>query len=158
MTPPPGLHRPWGPRRRRTAAPPPARPPARRVISDCHPSEGASKIRTQITIIHRVYFFSALPSLGRKSDMTLPARPRRAAARCERERCQGGPKDASWPVHSCGNIAINGWIWPNFWADTGYFSPGRPGVLDGIGAGDAAGAEDLGLHLIVTSQCSLTAL
>jgi hypothetical protein len=35
-----------------------------RVISDCHPSEKDSKNRTQIPIIHRFYFFSALPSLG----------------------------------------------------------------------------------------------
>ena len=33
-----------------------------RVISDCHASEGASKIGTQIPIIHRFYLFSALPS------------------------------------------------------------------------------------------------
>jgi hypothetical protein len=24
----------------------------------------------------------------------------------ERERCQVGPKDATWPMHSCGNTAI----------------------------------------------------
>jgi hypothetical protein len=35
-----------------------------RVISDCHPSEGASKNRTQIPIIHRFYLFSVPSSLG----------------------------------------------------------------------------------------------
>jgi hypothetical protein len=35
-----------------------------RVISDCHPSEGAAKKRTHMPIIHRFYLFSALPSLG----------------------------------------------------------------------------------------------
>jgi hypothetical protein len=34
-----------------------------RVTSDCHVSEGTSKNRTQIPIIHRFYLFSALPSL-----------------------------------------------------------------------------------------------
>jgi hypothetical protein len=37
---------------------------ANRVISDYHPSEGASKHGTQIPVIHRFYLFSALPSLG----------------------------------------------------------------------------------------------
>jgi hypothetical protein len=37
---------------------------ASRVISDCHPSEGTSKNRTQIPIIHMFYLFSALSSLG----------------------------------------------------------------------------------------------
>jgi hypothetical protein len=38
------------------------------------PSEGASKNRTQIPIIHSFYLFSALPSLGRQSDITLGRR------------------------------------------------------------------------------------
>jgi hypothetical protein len=38
------------------------------------------------------------------------------------ERCQVGPKDASWPMHSCGNTAIKGCSWPNFWACLGCFS------------------------------------
>jgi hypothetical protein len=32
--------------------------------SDCHPSEGASKHRTQISIIHSFCLFSSPPSLG----------------------------------------------------------------------------------------------
>jgi hypothetical protein len=36
-----------------------------RVVSGCHPSEGASKTRTQTPIIHNpVLFFSSRPSLG----------------------------------------------------------------------------------------------
>jgi hypothetical protein len=31
-----------------------------------------------------------------------------AAGAVRRERCQVGPNDARWPVHSCGNTAING--------------------------------------------------
>jgi hypothetical protein len=52
---------------RRGAAPARPRtawPARRRVISDCHPNEGASKNRTQIPIIHRLYVFSAPHSLG----------------------------------------------------------------------------------------------
>ena len=41
------------------------------MLSDCRPSEGASKNRTQIPIIHRLYLFSNLPPLGRQSDITL---------------------------------------------------------------------------------------
>jgi hypothetical protein len=37
---------------------------AARVISDCHPTEGVSKNRTQRPIIHMFYLFSALHSLG----------------------------------------------------------------------------------------------
>jgi hypothetical protein len=37
---------------------------AGRVISDWHPSEGTSKNRIEIPMIHRVYLFSALSSLG----------------------------------------------------------------------------------------------
>ena len=36
----------------------------RRVISDCHPSEGTSNNRTQIPITHMFYLFSALSTLG----------------------------------------------------------------------------------------------
>ena len=34
------------------------------VISGCQPSEGASKVRTQIPIIHRLDLFSASPVTG----------------------------------------------------------------------------------------------
>jgi hypothetical protein len=40
----------------------PGRRPYVRVISDCHPSEGAYKNRTQIPIIH-MFYFSAPSSL-----------------------------------------------------------------------------------------------
>jgi ATP-dependent RNA helicase DDX35 len=57
-----------GPRASAPALPlPEPRPRTRllaRVISDCHPSEGASKNRTEISIIHRFYLFSAVSSLG----------------------------------------------------------------------------------------------
>ena len=38
------------------------------AISDCRLSEGAAKNRTQIPITHRLYLFSALPSLGDWGD------------------------------------------------------------------------------------------
>jgi hypothetical protein len=54
------------------AADAPGREPEGRGISDRHPSEGASKIRTQIPVIHRFYLLSALSSLRCSSDITLP--------------------------------------------------------------------------------------
>jgi hypothetical protein len=38
------------------------------------------------------------------------------------QRRQVGPKDASWPMHSCGSTAVNGCSWPNFWANVAPFS------------------------------------
>ena len=40
----------------------------------------------------------------------------------ERERCQIGPTYASWPMHSCWNTAMEGYSWPNFWANLAAFS------------------------------------
>jgi hypothetical protein len=40
----------------------------------------------------------------------------------QRESCYVGPKDASWPMHSCGNTATKGCSWPNFWAKTASLS------------------------------------
>ena len=52
-----------------------------------------------------------------------------------RERCQVGPNDASWSMHSCGNTAIKGLSWPNFWANLASFSLGsrRPKIRTGRG-------------------------
>jgi hypothetical protein len=47
---------PWPPSRRTTTC-----SGATRVTPDCHPSEGASRNRTQITIIHRFCFFQISP-------------------------------------------------------------------------------------------------
>ena len=41
-------------------------------------------------------------------------RPRQ---RCERGRCYVGPKDAGWPMRSCGNTARKASSWPNFWTN-----------------------------------------
>jgi hypothetical protein len=27
-------------------------------------------------------------------------------------------KDTSWPIHSCGDTAVDGWSWPSFWANS----------------------------------------
>jgi hypothetical protein len=40
----------------------------------------------------------------------------------QRDRCQVGPKHSGWPVHSCGNTAMKGCSWPNFWANSASFS------------------------------------
>ena len=40
----------------------------------------------------------------------------------ERESCQVGPKDAIWPMHSCGNTDRKDCSWPNFWANLASFS------------------------------------
>jgi hypothetical protein len=39
----------------------------------------------------------------------------------ERDKSQVGPNHASWPMHSCGNTAIKGCSWPNFWANLASF-------------------------------------
>jgi hypothetical protein len=43
-------------------------------------------------------------------DAALPLQhaDQRVDDRLERERCQVGPKDATWPVRSCGNTAMQG--------------------------------------------------
>jgi hypothetical protein len=67
---------------------------------------------------------------GRSDGPVRCARLRIAARREEalgRERCQVGPKDASWLIHYCGNTARKCWRWPNFWANLASFALG-PGA------------------------------
>jgi hypothetical protein len=56
---------------------------------------------------------------------------------CERDSCLVGPKDASWPMLSCGNTAIKGWSWPNFWANVASFSPVAARKTRGSGGPEA---------------------
>jgi hypothetical protein len=59
-----------------------------------HSRAGASRISTQPSAVA-----SGAPGRG-------------PGTRLERERCQVGPKYASWPTYSCGNTAIKGEVGP----------------------------------------------
>jgi hypothetical protein len=65
------------------------------------------------------------PSLLGRAQPPGPSRRRSRRRECfvlatlKRERCQVGPKDASWPMHSCGNTAKKGRSWASFWANLG---------------------------------------
>ena len=58
----------------------------------------------------------------------------------QQKSCQVGPKDASGTMHSCGNTAVEGCSWPNFWANSASFSLAtliKPSDLSLVGSMEA---------------------
>jgi hypothetical protein len=113
---------------------PPTRPPRpRRRPPPAPASAAAPRVRPHCRFRNRGAYYdgeSGMRWAGGRAERQCDRAPGRASStilRCSAVRagfirmCSTwatrvlgcGPKDARWPVHSCGNTAVKGWSWPS---------------------------------------------